>query len=71
MQKTASTMREEKKQIMKQEREKIEGLKQLDPDSYLKQLYGKRKEILDRMSERAKRKEDFSKRGSKAAQKRM
>ena len=60
MQKTASTMREEKKQIMKQEREKIEGLKQLDPESYLKQLYGKRKEILDRMSERAKRKEDFS-----------
>jgi hypothetical protein len=52
---------------MKVEREKIEGLKSSDPDSYLKQLYCKRKEILDRITERSRRKEEFSKRGSKAA----
>lgn len=60
-------MREEKKAQMKIERDQIEKLKQLDPDNYLKSLYDKRKEILDRMSERARRKEEFSKRGSKAA----
>lgn len=67
MQKTATMMREEKKAQMKIERDQIEKLKQLDPDNYLKSLYDKRKEILDRMSERARRKEEFSKRGSKAA----
>ncbi|CDW79283.1 actin-related protein 5 [Stylonychia lemnae] len=71
MQKTATLMREEKKAQMKVEREKIDILKQSDPDAYLKSLYEKRKEILDRMSDRARRKEEFSKRGSKAAQKRM
>ncbi len=67
MQKTAAQMREERKAQMKVEREKIEGLKSSDPDSYLKQLYCKRKEILDRITERSRRKEEFSKRGSKAA----
>ena len=64
-------MREEKKQIMKIERDKIEEIKSLDPNAYLKSLYDKRKEILDKMADRLKRKEDFSKRGSKAAQKRL
>ena len=71
MQKTATLMREEKKAQMKIERDQIEKLKQSNPDSYLKSLYDKRKEILDRLAERARRKEEFSKRGSKAAQKRM
>ena len=66
MQKTAGMMREEKKQQMKQERDKIDELKSSDPDAYLKSLYDKRKEVLDRMAERARRKEQFSKRGSKA-----
>lgn len=52
---------------MRLEREQIEKLKSSNPDNYLKSLYDKRKEILDRMSERARRKEEFSKRGSKAA----
>ena len=52
---------------MKVEREKIEEIKQTDPESYLAQLYCKRKEILDRITERSRRKEEFSKRGSKAA----
>ena len=64
-------MREERKTQQKIDREKIDELKQSDPDSYLKQLYGKRKEILDRIAERSRRKEEFSKRGSKAAQKRL
>jgi hypothetical protein len=67
MQKTATAMREERKFQLKLEREKIDEIKQSDPDAYLKQLYGKRKEILDRITERARRKEEFSKRGSKAA----
>jgi hypothetical protein len=67
MQKTAQQMREERKAIMKVEREKIDEIKQSDPDSYLKQLYYSRKEILDRITERSRRKEEFSKRGSKAA----
>jgi hypothetical protein len=67
MQKTAQQMREERKAIMKVEREKIDEIKQSDPDSYLKQLYYRRKEILDRITERSRRKEEFSKRGSKAA----
>jgi len=46
-------------------------LKSSDPDAYLKQLYGKRKEILDRISDRSRRKEEFSKRGSKGAQRRL
>ena len=67
MQKTAAVMREERKLQMKFEREKIEEMKSGDPDAYLRQLYGKRKEILDRIAERSRRKEEFSKRGSKAA----
>ena len=61
MQKTAQQMREERKAIMKVEREKIDEIKQSDPDSYLKQLYYRRKEILDRITERSRRKEEFSK----------
>lgn len=64
-------MREERKIQLKLEREKIDELKSTDPDSYLKQLYCKRKEILDRITERSRRKEEFSKRGSKAAQRRL
>lgn len=71
MQKTAAQMREERKIQLKQEREKIDEIKQSDPDAYLKQLYFKRKEILDRITERSRRKEEFSKRGSKAAQRRL
>ncbi len=56
---------------MLKEKEQIDQLKQSDPDAYLRSLYDRRKEILDRMSERSRRKEEFSKRGSKAAQKRM
>jgi hypothetical protein len=57
--------------VLKEEREKIEQIKSTDPDTYLKQLYGKRKEILDRIAERSRRKEEFSKRGSKAANRRL
>lgn len=67
MQKTAQIIREERKQQQRADREKIEDLKSSDPEAYLKQLYGKRKEILDRISERSRRKEEFSKRGSKGA----
>ena len=36
MQKTASQMREERKILLKQEREKIDEIKSSDPDAYLK-----------------------------------
>ena len=52
---------------MKVERDKIEEIKQSDPNAYLKSLYDKRKEYIDKMNDRAKKKEEFSKRGSKAA----
>ena len=42
---------------MKEEREKIEELKAYDPDAYIKSLYEKRKEILERIAERSRRKE--------------
>lgn len=71
MQKTAAVAREDRKVLQKMEREKIEELKQSDPDSYLRQLYCRRKDILDRIAERARRKEEISKRGSKAANRRL
>lgn len=71
MQKTAALIREERKAQLKLDRERIEELKTGDPDAYLRNLYVKRKEILDRIAERSRRKEEFSKRGSKAAQKRL
>ena len=52
---------------MELEREKIEELKNTDYEAYLRSLYEKRKELLDRVSERSKKKEEFAKRGSKAA----
>ena len=67
MQKTAAQIREERKIQQKIDRERIDELKASDPDAYLKNLYVKRKEILDRIAERSRRKEEFSKRGSKAA----
>lgn len=67
MQKTAALIREERKAQLKLDRERIEELKTGDPDAYLRNLYVKRKEILDRIAERSRRKEEFSKRGSKAA----
>ena len=64
-------MREERKAQQKLDKERIDELKNGDPDFYLKQLYFRRKEILDRLAERSRRKEEFSKRGSKAAQRRL
>ena len=56
---------------MEEERKKIETLKNKDSGAYLSGLYSKRKEIMDRMSERAKKREEFSKRGSKEAKRKM
>ena len=67
MQKTATVMREERKKQMEEERKKIETLKSTDADAYLQGLYERRKEILSRMAEREKKREEMSKRGSKQA----
>ena len=56
---------------MTKEKDRIESLKQSNPDSYLKGLYDRRKDILTRMQDRKRQKEELSKRGSKTAQKRM
>ena len=59
------------KEKAEEEKEKIEELKTSDPDVYLKSMYTRRKDILSRMAERSKKREEFTKRGSKAAQRRM
>ena len=63
MQKTAALMREDKKAAAQQESEALEKLKHSDQKNvYLKELYSKRLEVLTKMNERSKRKDEFSKR---------
>ena len=57
MQKTAAIIREEKKKQTEEERKRINDIKSSDPDNYLRNLYDKRKEILDRMTEKDRLKE--------------
>ena len=72
MQKTAAMMREDKKAQALIESEELEKLKNSDKKTgYLKELYSKRLDILSKMTERSKRKEDFSKRRTQQSMQRM
>lgn len=53
------------------ERKRIEELKTQNKDQYLANLYERRRLILEKMSKRAKQREEIAKRGSKTAQRRM
>lgn len=47
------------------------ALKNKDPEAYLGNLYEQRRLIIDRIQDRQNKKLEISKRGSKAAQRRM
>ena len=71
MHKTAQEMRERRKLIQAEEKKRTEELKTKDKDTYLANLYERRRFILEKMQKRAKQREEISKRGSKTAQRRM
>jgi hypothetical protein len=72
MQKTASIIRDEKKKAVALARENLETLKSSENISgHMLELYTNRKTLLERMDSRKKEKEDFSKRGTVQAAKRM
>lgn len=65
MQKTAAILREEKKKAYNEAKEELETLKRSNnKNRYLRGLYEKRLDILERMNERARKKDEFSKRGT-------
>ena len=65
MQKSAAVLREQKRLQQEQEREKLESLKRGENKSvYLRELYIKRRDILLRMQDRKKIKDDSGKRGT-------
>ena len=65
-------MREDKKAQALIESEELEKLKNsYKKTGYLKELYSKRLDILSKMTERSKRKEDFSKRRTQQSMQRM
>lgn len=68
MQKTAALIREEKRKAVNLAKDKLESLKNSsNKNQYLLGLYQKRLELLDKIQERTKKKEDFSKRGTAQA----
>jgi len=72
MQKTAATLRENKKKVVLEAKQKLEELKSSDNKNYyLRGAYLKRKELLERIADRKKQREEFGKRGTQIAQQRM
>lgn len=71
MHKTAQEMRAKKKVEKETEQARILALKNKDPEAYLGNLYEQRRCIIDRIQDRQNKKLEISKRGSKAAQRRM
>jgi hypothetical protein len=72
MQKTAANLREEKKKALALAKVHLENLKSSENiSSFMLELYTERKALLDRMEARKRDKEDFSKRGTVQAAKRM
>lgn len=72
MQMTAHLIREEKRNAQNKAKQRLEELKKSnDKNQYMLGLYQKRKDILDRMANRTKKKEDFGKRGTQQAHQRM
>ena len=71
MHKTAQKMRDQRKKEQESEKQRIEDLKSKDKEQYVANLYEQRRLLLERLQSRAKQKEEFAKRGSKGAQRRM
>lgn len=72
MQKTAATLRENKKKVLLEAKQKLEELKSSENKNYyLRGAYLKRKELLERIADRKKQREEFGKRGTQIAQQRM
>ncbi len=71
MHKTAQEIRAKKKAEKQVESDRIAALKQQDPEAYLGNLYEQRRIILEKMQDRVNKKLEVSKRGSKAAHRRM
>lgn len=71
MQKNAYLSRLEKREAQKKEKEKVEELKQKDPEKYLLNLYIKKKEILERLKNYKQIKKDLSNRLLKMNMRRM
>ena len=65
-------LREQKKKAIQDAKDKLEQLKNSnDKNSYLVGLYQKRMDLLSRINNRQKEREDFGKRGTQITQKRM
>ena len=71
MHKTASLLREKRKKQQDEERKRVDELKTTNKEQYLQTLYDRRQVILERLQERARQREEITKRGSKTAQRRM
>ena len=71
MQRNAYLTRLEKRDVIIKEKERVEELKQKDPENYLLSLYMKKKELLDRQENYKQVRKELSNRHSKTNLKRM
>jgi len=71
MQRNAFLTRLEKREILIKEKERVEELKQKDPENYLLSLYKKKKEMLDRLDNYKIARKELSNRHSKTNIRRM
>lgn len=71
MQRNAFLSRMEKREALRKEKEKVEELKQKEPEKYLLSLYVKKKEILERLKNYKQIRKDLSNRLLKANMRRM
>jgi actin-related protein 5 len=71
MQKQAHLNRLEKREKQRIEKERVEDLKNRDPESYLVNLYRRKKEIIDRLEKYKAARRDISNRSSKAIRGRL
>ena len=67
MHKTAAELRTKRKEAAEKEKQRVDKLKSENSEAYLANLYESRRIILERMQQRAKKREDITKRGSKVA----
>jgi actin-related protein 5 len=71
MQRSAYLTRLEKREVLQKEKERIEEIKQKDPENYLLSLYIRKKELLDRIENYKLIRKELSNRHSKTNLKRM
>jgi len=71
MQKTAATQRAEKKELQRKEQDKTDEMKKDNPKAYIQSLYAKRTEMMNKLEEVKRKKQELTSRGSTASQRRM